>query len=176
MKISNQKAQDAAEKICQPLKDKITAYEKEIGKKVMEQYRKQIPKAVLDCFAKFPNFFTTESSVYLGRVGNNGYAYARFEHSLPALGKQFNTDEKKREFVGYINQIETLTDAYNKAVTEIKGAIMALGTVSEYRPSQIWSYSALGRFSKSSRRSMSSSGGNQGLSRQFSSTTVISSS
>lgn len=126
MKISNAKAQDAAEKICKPLKDKIADYEKEIGKKVMEEYRKQIPKTVLDCFAKFPNFFQTESSIFIGRLDGR-YVYARFEKSLPQLDN-FVTDERKRNYVSYINHLETLTDNYNKSISEIKGAILALGT------------------------------------------------
>lgn len=127
MRISKEKAVAAAEKIAAPLKQKIADYEKEMSKKVLAEYMAEIPKDVLTCFKKNPSFFKTENSVHIGYFKSN-YVYARFGHAIPAIC-DFRTDERKRGFVKYINDLETLHENYDNAVRTISNTILALGTI-----------------------------------------------
>lgn len=127
MKISNEKATAAAEKIAAPLREKIVDYKKKMSSDILSEYRAETPKEVLACFKKHPSFFHTESSVYIGRFNGN-YMYANFGVATPIL-HNFLTDERKRAFSKHINALEALQEEYDSTVLKIKNTILALGTM-----------------------------------------------
>lgn len=125
MRISKEKARDAAEKIVAPLTQKIEDYKEQMGAEVLAEYEKHIPVEVKKCFSKHPAFFKTETSVWVGNLYGQSL-YAVFGKAVPKVA---DFKMSKDVCAGYVNVRETLVDNRDEAQRRIENTILALGTL-----------------------------------------------
>lgn len=129
MKISKQRANDAAIKICAPLLQNIKDHDEKINSTVRAMRLNKVPKEVRSFFDKFPDYFKREGSYYLGQSNREGI-YARYgsDKYIPEPQNKEETAADKNIIHGLLNTKEKLQEKYNDSVLKIEKTILALGT------------------------------------------------
>lgn len=126
--ISKSLAAQIAIEIAKPLLKKWSDCQKKTGIEMGLTYASKIPKEVLECFAKHPEFFSKRTGIQL--VGNGfNYQSVQMDKQYPDGGRCFEPNAKEAKKLNeLISEESKAKEEYNKTITDIENTLIALGT------------------------------------------------
>lgn len=127
MKISKEKAQEAAKKITEPLLKKCKEAEAALAEYLTVTLSKKIPKEVQALHEKWPGYFRQKSSFYIKGIGYTSLTKCIVEDSFEL------TKTEMQHAVKLDQEHEKAKEHYKKTFSEIEAAILQLGTINRVK-------------------------------------------